>query len=101
MELCDCLVGLKLDAPVYVSMVTAVGLVLLATWVIVHEEFFGRGYFVATMGVLALWLTMATAELTMVQLSCKLAMASATWAAIALAPITWSLFMWHFCYSVP
>jgi diguanylate cyclase (GGDEF)-like protein len=34
-------------------------------------------------------------------LACKVAVASAAWPVIALVPISWSLFMWHFCFNVP
>lgn len=96
-----CFDGLTLDGPVYLSGVTALGLALLFVWILRHEAFFGRRYFLATVGAMIFWLTAVMAELATPYLPCKMTMASATWPAITLAPIAWSLFMWHFCYRRP
>ena len=101
MEFGACLDGLQLDAAVYLSGVTALGMGFLMIWILAHEAFSGRRYFITTVAAMVAWLICATAELATPALGCKVAMASATWPAIALAPVSWSLFVWHFCFSPP
>ena len=96
-----CFSGLVFDAPVFVSAMTTAGLVVLAIWIARHEDFFGRGHFMATVIAMIFWLGMATVELAAPTLPCKMVAAAATWPAIALAPISWSRFMWHYCFNLP
>lgn len=97
----DCLDSLVLDAPVYLSAVTATGLILLVIWLLRHEPFFGRRHFLTTVIGMIIWLAVATFEMATPSLACKTAAATATWPAITLVPVSWSLFMWHYCFSVP
>jgi diguanylate cyclase (GGDEF)-like protein len=101
MEVESCFRGLVIDAPVYLSAVTMLGMIVLALWIIRNEDFFGRRHFLATVIGMILWLAAATFELATPSLECKVIAASVTWPAIALVPVSWCLFMWHFCFSVP
>lgn len=101
MGLTACFQGLLFDTPVYVSAATALGLVLLVAWMLRHEDFAGRRYFLATVIGMILWVVMATAEMMTPGLLCKTVAAAATWPAIALVPVAWTLFMWRFCFSPP
>ena len=101
MALDVCLQGLVLDMPVYLSAVTMAGLIVLWVWIVRHEEFFGQRHFLATVIGMILWLAAATFEMATPHLACKVAAATAAWPGIALVPISWSLFMWQYCFSVP
>ena len=101
MGLSACLSGLQIDLAVYVGGVTALGLGVLFVWILMHEEFAGRRYFAATIGGMIGWLALAMLELATPDLACKIAVASATWPAISLAPVAWCLFLWSFCFSLP
>ncbi|MDG3039778.1 histidine kinase N-terminal 7TM domain-containing protein [Roseicyclus marinus] len=94
-----CFQDILLDLPVYTSATTALGLVVLATWILRHEDFVGRRYFVATVIGMMIWVVMATVEMMVQGLGCKMAAATATWPAIALVPVAWSFFIWHFCFN--
>jgi diguanylate cyclase (GGDEF)-like protein len=94
-----CIQDVLLDSPVYISAATAAGLVLLIAWILRHEPFPGRRYFIATLIGMTIWVGMATVEMMVQGPGCKVAAALATWPAIALVPVAWSLFIWHFCFA--
>lgn len=101
MAISACFSGLQIDIAVYAGGATALGLAVLAIWILGHEDFAGRRFFAATIGAMIVWLLFAMLELATPELSCKVAMASATWPAITFAPIAWCLFLWSFCLSLP
>ncbi|MGP3699436.1 diguanylate cyclase domain-containing protein [Rhodobacter sp. NSM] len=100
MDILPCFTGLALDSAVYATGTTLVGFVLLASWLLRQDSFFGRAHFLACIFGMIWWLGAAGLELAVPLLSCKLVFATAAWPAIALVPICWFFFLRHYCFDL-
>ncbi|ULB12208.1 diguanylate cyclase (plasmid) [Cereibacter azotoformans] len=100
MDALSCFTSLSLDSAVYATVATLAGFVLLVSWTLRQDHFFGRRHFLACLFGMIWWLGAASLELATPTLACKLAFASAAWPAITLVPICWCLFLAHYCFGL-
>ncbi|MCE6949902.1 diguanylate cyclase [Cereibacter sphaeroides] len=99
MDALSCFTVLRIDSAVYATAATFAGFVLLVSWLLRQDRFFGRAYFLACIFGMIWWLGAAGLELATPSLACKLAFATAAWPAITLVPVCWFFFLRHYCFD--
>lgn len=92
--------GWVLTAPVALTGVVCVGVILLAHWVTRQRSFPGRDSFVLLHLSSLWWLLAASLEMSAQGADCKVFWASMAWPGIISVPTFWAVFLWQYVNSV-
>lgn len=88
-----------LSAPVLMTLLVALGVVVLARWVRLRQRFAGSSAFGLMHLAILWWLGAAALEMSVHQQSCKMFWAGMAWPAILGVPTFWAVFLWQYANS--
>lgn len=88
------------SAPVLMTLLVGLGVMILARWVRKQQQFAGRTAFACMHVAILWWLGTAALELSVHQRDCKMFWASMAWPAILGVPTFWAVFLWQYVYSL-
>ena len=91
--------GWAVSAPVILTVLVCVGVLLLARWVKVQRYFPGRDSFILLHLTSLWWLGAASLEMAAQGADCKQFWASMAWPGIVGVPTFWALFLWQYVNS--
>ncbi|WP_137820515.1 histidine kinase N-terminal 7TM domain-containing protein [Pseudomonas sp. 2FG] len=91
--------GWALSAPVLLTGVVCIGVILLARWVTRQRYFPGRDSFILLHLASLWWMLAASVEMAAQGASCKMFWASMAWPGIVGAPTFWAVFLWQYVNS--
>ncbi|WP_137886325.1 histidine kinase N-terminal 7TM domain-containing protein [Pseudomonas sp. 2FE] len=92
--------GWALSAPVLLTGVVCIGVILLARWVTRQRYFPGRDSFILLHLASLWWMLAASVEMAAQGASCKVFWASMAWPGIVGVPTFWAVFLWQYVNSV-
>jgi diguanylate cyclase (GGDEF)-like protein len=92
--------GWSLNGPVLLTLLVAVGVVLMARWVSRQRHFPGRESFIILHLGIIWWLAAAGLELAAQAPQCKVFWASMAWPGIIGVPTLWAVFLWQYVNSI-
>lgn len=90
----------SLNAPVLLTLLVALGVVLIARWVSRQRHFPGRESFIVLHMGIIWWLAAAGLELAAQGPQCKVFWASMAWPGIIGVPTLWAVFLWQYVNSI-
>ncbi|MFC5694155.1 histidine kinase N-terminal 7TM domain-containing protein [Pseudomonas sp. GCM10022186] len=92
--------GWSLNAPVALTMLVGLGVILMARWVGRQRHFPGRESFIVLHFGIFWWLAAAGLELAALGPQCKVFWASMAWPGIIGVPTFWAVFLWQYVNSI-
>ncbi|MFZ6046001.1 histidine kinase N-terminal 7TM domain-containing protein [Pseudomonas sp. CR3202] len=92
--------GWSLNAPVALTLVVGLGVILMARWVNRQRHFPGRESFIVLHMGIFWWLAAAGLELAAQAPQCKVFWAGMAWPGIIAVPTLWAVFLWQYVNSI-
>lgn len=92
--------GWSFSAPVLVTLLVCLGVILLAHWVTRQRDFPGRDSFILLHLASLWWMLAAALEMTFLSADCKMFWASMAWPGIVSTPTFWAVFLWQYVNSM-
>lgn len=92
--------GWALSAPVILTGLVCVGVLLLARWVTRQRYFPGRESFIVLHLASLWWMIAASLEMAAQGPQCKVFWATMAWPGILVVPTFWAIFLWQYVNSV-
>ncbi len=92
--------GWSFSAPVLVTLLVCLGVILLAHWVTRQRDFPGRESFILLHLASLWWMVTAALEMTFLSADCKMFWASMAWPGIISTPTFWAVFLWQYVNSM-
>lgn len=92
--------GWALSAPVVLTSLICIGVLLLTRWVKQQRYFPGRESFILLHAASLWWMLAAALEMAAQAAECKVFWASMAWPGILSVPAFWSIFLWQYVNSV-
>jgi diguanylate cyclase (GGDEF)-like protein len=100
MNLSSCLAIQTPQGLALLPLFTMIGVVIVGFANARQRAFFGKEYFLLTHLAMFLWLGAVTLELSAPTLACRPVFAALAFLGIALLPLTWGLFIYHYAFSL-
>ncbi|MFP6850547.1 MAG: histidine kinase N-terminal 7TM domain-containing protein [Pseudomonas sp.] len=92
--------GWALSAPVILTSLVCLGVLLLARWVMCQRYFPGRESFIVLHLASLWWMIAASLEIAAQGPECKVFWATMAWPGILATPTFWAVFLWQYVNSV-
>jgi len=92
--------GWSFSAPVLVTLLVCLGVILLAHWVTRQRDFPGRDSFILLHLASLWWMGAAALEMSFFAADCKMFWASMAWPGIVATPTFWAVFLWQYVNSM-
>ena len=92
--------GWALSAPVILTVLVCIGVLLLARWVTRQRYFPGRESFIVLHLASLWWMIAASLEMSAQGAQCKVFWATMAWPGILVVPTFWAIFLWQYVNSV-
>ncbi|WP_159970666.1 histidine kinase N-terminal 7TM domain-containing protein [Pseudomonas sp. 8Z] len=90
----------SISAPVWLTLLVCIGVLLLARWVTRQRDFPGRGSFLLLHLASLWWMGSAALEMSFFSAECKMFWAGMAWPGILFTPTFWAIFLWQYVNSM-